>query len=67
MGAKTPKAQAAPPEPETVKRTETEVSQARNSAKNAAAKRYGVSGTDVTKGSVTAETAETKKKTLGGE
>lgn len=67
MGAKTPKAQAAPPEPETVKRTETEVAQARNSAKNAAAKRYGVSGTDVTKGSVTAETAETKKKTLGGE
>lgn len=67
MGAKTPKAQAAPPEPETVKRTETEVAQARNSAKNAAAKRYGVSGTDITKGSVTAETAETKKKTLGGE
>lgn len=67
MGAKTPKAQTAPPEPETVKRTETEVLQARNSAKNAAAKRYGVSGTDVTKGSVTAETAETKKKTLGGE
>lgn len=69
MGASTPKAQVTPtpPEPETVKRTEAEVAQARNSAKNAASKKYGISGTDVTKGTVTAETAETKKKTLGGE
>ena len=66
MGASTPKAQATPPEPETVKRTEAEVAQARSSAKNAASKKYGISGTDVTKGTVTAETAETKKKTLGG-
>ena len=39
----------------------------KQSQKNAAAGKYGVSGTNVTKGTVTAETAETKKKTLGGE
>lgn len=61
------KTQPTPPEPEVVKRTASEVAQARNGAKNAAAKKYGVSGTNVTRGTVTAETAETKKKTLGGE
>ena len=55
-----------PPEPETVKRVESEVTQARNNAKDAAAKKYGISGTNVTKGALTDETAETKKKTLGG-
>ena len=55
-----------PPEPETVKRVESEVVQARNDAKSAAAKRYGIAGTNVTKGSLADETAETKKKTLGG-
>ncbi len=67
MGASTPKATPTPPEPETVKRTASEVERARSGAKNAAAGKYGVSGTNVTKGTVTAETAETKKKTLGGE
>ena len=62
MGASTPKAAPTPPEPETVKRTASEVERTRNSAKNSAAGKYGVSGTNVT-----AETAETKKKTLGGE
>lgn len=62
-----PKTQPTPPEPETVKRTEAEVAQARNSAKSAAAKRYGISGTNVTKGAVSSDTAETKKKKLGGE
>ena len=68
MGATpTPKTQPTPPAPEVVKRTASEVAQARNGAKSAAAKKYGVSGTNVTRGTVTAETAETKKKTLGGE
>lgn len=56
-----------PPEPEVVKRTELEVAKARSDAKNAAAKKYGVYGTDVTKGALAAETVETKRKTLGGE
>lgn len=60
------KAAPTPPEPETVKRVESEVVQARNDAKTAAAKRYGIAGTNVTKGSLSDETAETKKKTLGG-
>ena len=57
----------APPEPETVKRVEAEVVQARNNAKNAAASQYGLSRTNVTKGALVNETAETKKKKLGGE
>ena len=56
-----------PPEPETVKRVESEVVQARNNAKNAASKKYGISGTNVTKGALADEIAETKKKKLGGE
>ena len=56
-----------PPEPEVVKRTEAEVTKARSDAKNAAAKKYGVHGTDVTKGALASENVETKRKTLGGE
>lgn len=66
-GAATPKASPTPPEPETVKYTEEEVAKARSNAKNAAAARYGLSGTNVTKGMLTDETVEQKKKTLGGE
>lgn len=56
-----------PPEPEVVKRTEAQVAKARDDARNAAAKKYGVHGTNVTKGALAGETAETKRKTLGGE
>ena len=55
-----------PPEPETVKRTEAEVTQARNNAKAAASRRYGVSGTNVTGGQLAASAPETKKQKLGG-
>ena len=61
------KAAPTPPEPETVKRVESEVIQARNNAKNAAASTYGISRTNVTQGALAGETAETKKKKLGGE
>jgi hypothetical protein len=66
---KTPSAKSVPtpPAPEVVKRTEAEVVQARNDAKDAAKKRYGISGTNVTKGALASEAVETKKKTLGGE
>lgn len=55
-----------PPEPEVLKQTEAEVTRARNSAKDAARKQYGVFGTDVTKGALADEAVESKKKTLGG-
>lgn len=63
----TPDQKPTPPEPETVKRTEAEIAKARNSAKTAAAKKYGVSGTNVTRGRVTDETLNTKQKKLGGD
>jgi hypothetical protein len=68
MGA-TPSAKTTPtpPEPAVVKRTEAEVVQARKDAKNAATKKFGISGTNVTKGALANEQVETKKKTLGGE
>ena len=66
-GFSTPKKTPTPPEPETVKRIDSEVTQARNNAKTAAAKRYGVMGTNVTKGAAVAADDNTKKKTLGGE
>jgi cell division septation protein DedD len=69
MGATpdTPKKTPTPPEPEVVKRTEAEIAKARSDARNAAAKKYGVHGTNVTKGALASETAQTKRKTLGGE
>ena len=59
-------APATPPEPEVVKRTEAEVTAARNSAKEAAIKQNGIAGTNVTGGLLAGESVETKKKTLGG-
>lgn len=66
MGASAPKVADTPPEPETVKRVESEVVQARNAAKTAAAKRSGAAATNVTQGKVTDETAQVKKSKLGG-
>ena len=63
---KVPKAEPTPPAPETVKRVESEVTKARNDAKNAATKRFGISGTNVTGGALSVEDAAVKKKTLGG-
>ena len=68
MGAaKTPEATPVPPEPETVKYTEAEVAKARTRAKEAAGMRYGIAGTNVTRGALASEPIDTKKKTLGGE
>jgi hypothetical protein len=64
--SKAPDPTPTPPEPELVKRTEAEVVAARNNAKAAAAQKYGISGTNVTKGALSSEAADTKKKTLGG-
>ena len=55
-----------PPSPETVKRVESDVIKARQSAKEAAVKRYGVSGTNVTQGRLSGTETETKKSKLGG-
>ena len=55
-----------PPSPETVKRVESEVVKARQSAKDAATKRYGISGTNVTQGKLADMEVETKKSKLGG-
>ena len=55
-----------PPEPEPVKRVESEVTKARSDAKTAAAQRFGIAGTNVTKGSLAAEEANVKKNKLGG-
>lgn len=67
MGA-TPSAKKTPtpPEPEVIKRTEAEVVKARSDARAAATKKYGIAGTNVTKGGLASEAVETKKKTLGG-
>jgi len=70
MGAmKTPKAETTPvpPEPEAVKRVESDVARVRGNAKNAAAQKYGLSGTNVTKGALADSSVEQKKKKLGGE
>ena len=61
-----PEATPTPPEPETVKRVEAEVAQARSNAKDAAARQYGISRTNVTKGALASEAPETKKNKLGG-
>jgi len=69
MGAKTPKTETTPvpPEPETVKRMESDVARVRNNAKDAAAKKYGMSGTNQTKGALADAGVEDKKKKLGGD
>ena len=68
MCASTPKINKTPtpPEPEPVKRVESEVTKARNDAKTAAAQRFGIAGTNVTKGSLAEENANVKKNKLGG-
>lgn len=55
-----------PPEPATVKRTESEVAKARSDAKSAAVRKYGISGTNVTQGALGDTSAEAKKSKLGG-
>ena len=55
-----------PPVPEPVKRAESEGTRVRDNAKNAAAKRFGVAGTNVTKGALASQIADTKKNKLGG-
>ena len=55
-----------PPEPETVKRVESEVTKARQNAKTQAAQKYGISGTNVTGGALSTSEADVKKKKLGG-
>jgi len=56
-----------PPEPEAVKRVEADVARVRNNAKSVAAQKYGMSGTNVTKGALADSTVEDKKKKLGGD
>lgn len=65
-GFSTPKVAPTPPEPETVKRTEAEVARLRSDAKAVAARRYGMSGTNITRNRLQDEAIEDKKKTLGG-
>lgn len=55
-----------PPEPAMLKRTETEVVQARNAAKSAATRKYGIAGTNVTQGALSDTSADVKKNKLGG-
>ena len=55
-----------PPEPEPVKYTDAEAARSRNDAKAAASRRFGVSATNVTKGTLGDDNASTKKRTLGG-
>lgn len=64
--AATPAQQKTPPQPATVKRVSSEVAQVRSDAKNAAAKKYGVSGTNITGGKLSDGTPDTKKVKLGG-
>lgn len=55
----------APAAPEPVKYTESDAVKARETARNEAIRRYGVIGTDKTRGSLSGVEAETKQKTLG--
>lgn len=65
-GGGTPTQQPTPPQPETVKRVSSEVTKVRTDAKAAAARKYGISGTNVTGGKLSDASAETKKNKLGG-
>lgn len=65
-GGATPTQQKTPPQPEAVKRVASEVTQVRNDAKTAAAKKYGISGTNITGGKLSDAPADTKKTKLGG-
>lgn len=55
-----------PPEPAVLKRTEAEVVQARSDAKAAATRKHGISGTNVTQGTLGDTASDTKKNKLGG-
>ena len=54
-----------PESPEPVKQTEEDVVRARNTARNEAIRRFGVIGTDKTKGALANVQADLKQKTLG--
>lgn len=59
-----PKVAETPPAPEPVKTTDEEVRRARETARNAALRRYGLRGTNVT-GGLVSDTAQTTRQTLG--
>lgn len=61
-----PSVAAPPPTPEIKKRTSVDRQQEREITRKAAIARYGLPGTDVTKGAMKTEDASTKKKVLGG-
>jgi hypothetical protein len=61
-----PSAPAQPPTPEIKKRTSVDRQQERELTRKAAIARYGLPGTDVTKGAMKTEDATTMKKKLGG-
>lgn len=65
--ASKPKAAETPASPEPVKATEEEQVKARETARNAAIRRYGVRGTDVTHGAANLDDDSTtvKRTTLG--
>jgi len=66
MGApSTPKVAPLPPAPELKKLTDVDRRKARDATKAAAIAKFGLPGTDVTKGSLTSE-ANLKKTKLGG-
>lgn len=61
-----PKASPLPPTPEIKKRTDEDARKQRDTVRNAAIQKFGLLGTDVTKGALTETEASVKKKTLGG-
>lgn len=66
MGAPSMPSTESVPTPAPVQRVDADVVKARNTAKNDAAKKYGLAGTDVTKGALSESTASTSQKKLGG-
>ena len=60
----TPRVTPAPASPEPVKVTDEEVVKARDTARNAALRRYGLRGTDLT-GGLVPDDAGGKRRTLG--
>lgn len=57
---------APPPTPEMKKRTSVDRQQEREITRKAAIARFGLPGTDITKGAMKTEDATTMKKKLGG-
>ena len=60
-----PKAAKAPEAPEPVKQVEADAVKARETARTEAIRRFGVIGTDKTRGALAGIAAETKTRTLG--